>query len=39
MQAKIKTTLLVMAISAGLIWALYYWGNKAIDFMVKMHGG
>jgi hypothetical protein len=38
MQEKIKSTLLIAAISVAAIWALYYWGNRAIDFMVKMHG-
>lgn len=39
MQEKIKTTLIVIVVVVSVALFLYYLGGRAIDFMVKLHGG
>ena len=38
MNEKVKTTVIVVAIVAGIAWFIYHMGGRAIDFMAKLHG-
>ena len=39
MYEKAKTTFIVIAISLAVIWFIYFLGDRAVNFMVKLHGG
>ncbi len=39
MYDKAKTTIIVIAVSLAVIWLIYYLGDRAINFMVKLHSG
>jgi hypothetical protein len=39
MQEKAKTTLIVVAVAVAVIWFVYFLGDRAVNFMVKLHGG
>lgn len=39
MKEKVKTTVIVVVIMAGIGWFIYTMGGRAVDFIVKMHGG
>ena len=39
MKAKLKTILVVIVATVGVVWFVYFLGSRAINFMVKLHGG
>lgn len=39
MKEKMKSSMIVLAVIAGVILAMYLLGAKAVDFIAKMHGG
>lgn len=39
MYGKAKTTIIVVAVSLAVIWFVYFLGGRAVNFMVKLHGG
>lgn len=39
MKDKVKTTMIVVTIVAGIAWFIYFMGGRAVDFMAKLHGG
>lgn len=39
MNDKVKSTLTVIAVIAGVVLVMYFLGAKAVDFITKMHGG
>lgn len=39
MQKKIAVSMLVISVTGALLWAGYTWAGKALDALVKMHGG
>ena len=39
MREKVKTSVIVLVGIVGAVWLVSYWGGRAINFMVKLHGG
>jgi len=39
MQKKIAVSMIVISVTAALVWAGYTWAGRALDALVKMHGG
>lgn len=39
MHKKIAVSMIVLSITAVLVWAAYSWSGRALDALVKMHGG
>ncbi len=39
MKERMKSSLTVLAVIAGVVLIMYFLGTKAVDFIAKMHGG